>query len=225
MVQLFFAHKYYMLAVFVLFAASISCQIILGILLKKLIYETEKMATTENKSLKQMKRKYMNCMELNDGIPNVTVFVDKYLQKLKWNVFSLSKMKHLSGQLVLLGVVVAGIGACGAIADEKPFSELLPFYLVTFLGIYIYLAISSLIDLEGKKEHLKTNLVDYLENHQGKKLKRMELDMEHLNKVDPDELDKEVHTEETNLEMEKSEEELLEGQAKELCSLLRELLI
>ena len=52
-----------------------------------------------------------------------------------------------------------------------------PFYLVSFLGLYLYFAATSLIDLPGKVNMLRTNLVDYLENHLSNRLEQTRLDM------------------------------------------------
>jgi hypothetical protein len=38
-------------------------------------------------------------------------------------------------------------------------------------GLYAYFSISSLVDIKGKKEVLKTNIIDYLENHMVSRLK------------------------------------------------------
>lgn len=60
-----------------------------------------------------------------------------------------------------------------------------PFYLVSFLGLYLYFAAASLIDLPGKTGILRTNLVDYLENHLANRLEQTRLDMRMVGMDDP----------------------------------------
>lgn len=181
MFSLFLQHKNFIIAILILVSLSIICQIALGVIYHKLIRETENMSGTSNKSLQQLKLKFSSCVRINKGVPNVTIFVDKFINTIKLGPLSLSGIKHLSGQLMLLAVFVAGIGACKGIIDGESFFGIAPFYLVSFLGLYCYFAVSSLIDASGKSIVLRTNLVDYLENHMASRIEQSALDMLLLN--------------------------------------------
>lgn len=158
----------------ILLLLSILCRFITGIFLNSLIREAENMSTTQNRLLKQCKVKFRNCYKLNDGVPNIPVFVDKFMGKIQIGRISVDGLAHLSGQLMLLAVLSAGLGACAAIIDGKTVGEILPFYLMSFLGLYLYFSISDLVDLEGKKELLKISLTDFLENHMAPRLAILE---------------------------------------------------
>ncbi len=177
MLTLFFHHKNFMFVIFALFLCSIICQILLGVIYHRLIRETENMSATKNKSLQKLKLKFTSCSQLHTSMPNISVFVDKYLNQISVGKISVAFLKHLSGQLALLAVLVAGIGACLGIVQEESFLMIAPFYLVSFLGLYLYFAVSSLVDLPGKINMLRTNLVDYLENHLSGRLNQTQLDM------------------------------------------------
>lgn len=177
MLALFFKHKNFMLAILILLLLSIICQIVMGVIYHKLIWETENMSTTTNKNLQKLKLKFTSCRQLHDSVPNVPVFVDKFINQIKIGRLPLSFLKHVSGQLTLLSVLVAGIGACLGIIHGEDFFQIAPFYLISFLGLYCYFAVSSLIDITGKVKILHTNLVDYLENHLASRLEQTQLDM------------------------------------------------
>ena len=185
MFALFFRHKYFMFVILSLFFCSILCQILPGVIYRRLIRETENMSATKNKSLQQLKLKFTSCRQLHESIPNVSVFVDKFLNQISLGKIPVSFFRHLSGQLTLLSVLVAGIGACIAIIQEESFLMIAPFYLVSFLGLYLYFAAASLIDLPGKTGILRTNLVDYLENHLANRLEQTRLDMRMVGMDDP----------------------------------------
>lgn len=157
--------SYFMGIVLLLLVLSILCQIIIGVLCQKLLRESDNMAVTENKLLKQCKLKFSNCYELNEGTVNIPVFVDKFMNQIRFIGISLSNMTHLSGQLMLLSVFVSGAGVCKGIIDGNTLAELLPYYIVSLFGLYAYLSVSSLVDAKGKKNMVRTNLIDYLENH------------------------------------------------------------
>lgn len=174
-------HKIIMSVVFILFIAAIVLQILISRYYSILIQETENMATTRVPILCQCKRKYSNSYRLNNGILNVPVFVERYLNKIRLGKIKISTWKHISGQLILFSVFTAGLGACLGIIQGSTLGEILPFYIVSMFGLYFYFAISGAVDISEKKEVLKTNLIDYLENHMGNKLDDLE---ESIRKLD-----------------------------------------
>ena len=137
----------------------------LGVLYQHMIRETDNMAATGNQQLKQCKLKFSHCFQLNHGVANIPVFVDKFLNRLAIGRISFGALYHLSGQLVLFSVACSGAGVCKSILQGSTGMEVLPFYIVSFLGLTVYFSVSTVVDIKGKREVLKTNLVDYLENH------------------------------------------------------------
>lgn len=164
----------------VFFWLSIFVRVLLGALYGKMIRETDNMAATENKLLKQCKMKFANCYQLNNGVSNIPIFVDKFLNRLSLGPVSFGTLYHLSGQVMLLSVVCAGVGICKCITDGRMLGEILPFYIASFLGLYIYFSVSTVVDIKGKRRVLKINLVDYLENHLAARINITAQDMEML---------------------------------------------
>lgn len=159
---------------------SIFLRVLLGMLYQRMIRETDNMSSTENKLLKQCKLKFANCYQLNNGVANIPVFVDKFLNRLALGPLSFDTMYHLSGQTMLLSVVCAGVGICRSILGGRTLGEILPFYVVSFAGLYLYFSVSTVVDLKGKRRVLKVNLVDYLENHLSARIDVTENDVELL---------------------------------------------
>lgn len=214
-------HKYFMIGILALIICSIICQIVMGVIYHRLIWETEHMSTTTNKSLQQLKLKFSGCCQMNEKVSNVSVFVDKYLSHIKFGNVSLSVFKHLSGQLMLLSVLIAGIGACLGIVHNDNFLNIAPYYVISFLGLYCYFAVASLIDAPGKLNILRINLVDYLENHLANRLEQTELDMQ-LVQTDKKTTDKDNSSDQIN----KKSSPLFSGpEMEELEMLLQEFLL
>lgn len=159
---------------------SLFLRIFLGLLYHRLIRETDNMATTRNKMLKQCKLKFANCYQLSNGVANIPVFVDKFLNRLSFGHVSYTMLYHLSGQTMLLSVVFSGVGICKCIVGGKTLGDILPFYIVSFLGLYLYFSVSAIADIKGKKRMLKVNLVDYLENHLSPRIDVTKQDIEML---------------------------------------------
>ncbi len=170
------------ITIFMLFfwTVSIVIRVLLGVAYQGMIRETDNMATTNNRLLRQCKVKFANCYQLNHGVSNIPVFVDKFLNRLSVGFFSFETLYHMSGQTMLLSVVAAGIGICKSIADGRMLGEILPFYIASFIGLYLYFSVSTVVDIRGKRRALKVNLVDYLENHLSARIQVTEQDIDML---------------------------------------------
>lgn len=153
------------IGMFLFLLLSILGKIMLGVLYQNMIKETENMRSTENKRLKQCKLKFINCYKLGKGIPNVSVFVEKFLCQQKIGPVSTQTFYHLCGQAMLLSVFFAGIAVCHRIIMGAGITSILPFYIVSFLGLYLSFSVSAIVDVKGRRKILKTNLVDFFENH------------------------------------------------------------
>ena len=180
MFQIFVEEPWITAAIVGFMGISLFVKVLLGFLYQNMIKEADNMATTDNRLLKQCKLKFANCYQLNNGVSNIPIFVDKFLNKLTLGPFSFETLYHLSGQSMLLSVIFAGVGASKGIAGGKTLGDILPFYIVSFLGLYLYFSISSIVDVKTRKRVLKVNLVDYLENHLSARIGVTESDLEML---------------------------------------------
>lgn len=161
----FLSMDFFVALMITFFVLAILSQILIGILYQHMIEEAENMQTTGDRILKQFKQKFVNCYMVNDGVTNVPVFVEKFLNRLQIGRFSLNMVRGLSGQFMFLSVLAAGIGICRALADGASFFSLLPYYAVILIGLYLYFSVLSIVDIPGRRSMLKTNLIDFLENN------------------------------------------------------------
>lgn len=220
MKQLFMQHTLITSAMILLLVLSITCQIIIGFLYQNMIKETDNMSATENKLLKQCKLKFANCFQMNAGVANIPVFVDKFLNRIHFCGMTLSGLHHFSGQLMLLSVFAGGIGAYQGIIKGESVKQILPFYIFSLFGLYLYFSITSFIDIQAKRRILKTNLIDYLENHM---VNRLNLSVEEIRRLDRTE-------EESGKQIEKKERGgkargFGKAEQEELEALLKEFLV
>lgn len=180
MFEVFHEEKLLSTLLFAFLGLSIFLRVFLGMLYQNMINETDNMAITENRLLRQCKTKFSNCYQMGNGVANIPVFVDKFLNRMTFGRINFSTIYHLSGQTMLLSVVAAGVGICKSIVDGRTLGEILPFYIVSFVGLYLYFSISSFVDIKGKRRVLKVNLIDYLENHLSPRIHVTDRDIEML---------------------------------------------
>ena len=171
MFAVFEEEKLITIFMFAFLLLSILSRMVIGIRYQNMIRQTENMSTTSHKALKQCKLKFANCYQLNGGVSNIPIFVDKFLNKLKFGPFMVQTVYHMSGQFMLLSVFCSGLGVCLCIMSGHSIGDIFPFYIVSFLGLYLYFSVSAIVDIKGRRRILKTNLVDYLENHMASRLR------------------------------------------------------
>lgn len=159
MTQEFF---YVMTVVFILL--GIMYQVVIGVCYQKMIQASDGISGTNNKLMTQCKERYVACYERNGGMSNTNVFVDKYVGRIKFMGLTIHFIKNLSMQLVLAGVFVAGFGIFRGMMEKRHISELLPYYIISLFGVYLFLSVTAVVDVNGRKQMLKANLIDYLEN-------------------------------------------------------------
>lgn len=100
-----FAEQKWMMGISVtLLVCSIFLLVMIGALYQNLINETENMSSTGNKLLKQCKLKFANCYRMNKGVANISVFVDKFINRLRIGKCCFRTLYHMSGQLMLLSI-------------------------------------------------------------------------------------------------------------------------
>lgn len=165
MFTIIFEHKLLTGLILFFLLSSIICQIVSGVIYQNMISESDNMSATENKFLKQCKQKYANYYKLNGKMVNTGVFVDKFLQKISIAGIKLNRLNFISGQLMMLSVLMTGISICLSLAAGNTLFQIIPYYLISILGLYLYFSVSGMTDIQEKKKALKINLVDYLENH------------------------------------------------------------
>lgn len=209
-------HKILVGTILLLFIFSLLCQILIGFLYQNMIKETYNMSSTKNKMLKKCKLKFTNRYELHEKVVNIPIFVDKFIHSIKFGPFSVRGLQHFSGQMLLLSVFVTGAGACRAIITEKTIGEILSYYVLVFIILYAYFSISAAVDLKGKREILKTNLVDYLENNISVRIPQSKKEQERLDQLEK-EAEKEAYEEKGDIrKREHMEEKAEKREQKEL---------
>lgn len=165
MLTILLQHKWMTGFILLFLLLSILCIIITGVIYQSMIKDSDNMSGTENKLLKQCMKKYAGYFKLNGKMVNTAVFVDKFLQKVCFLGIRISKISHISGQLMMLSILMSGLAICLSLASGDTLFQIIPYYLMSILGLYLYFSISGIVDIQEKKKVLKANLIDYLENH------------------------------------------------------------
>ena len=148
-------------SIFISFVLCIVCQIVIVCYIMRLVKESERLEEEKPKYLESWIDEYI---KNENQIINVSVFTDKKFYQFKIGKFTIQQIKHFSGQALLFMVFLSGMGACRGIIAGKTLGEILPFYTISLLGIYIYFLLSGFINLDENKKVICRNVVDFLEN-------------------------------------------------------------
>lgn len=143
------------------FLCNVICQLIVAYYVMKMVRESEELELGKTKYIKKWIEAYI---KEENKIINSAVFVDKKIQQFCIGKFTMIQMKHISGQALLLMIFLAALGACLGIIEGKTLGQILPFYIISLLGLYIHFSLSGFVNIEENKKRIQMNVVDFLEN-------------------------------------------------------------
>lgn len=164
MVREFFSKNYIIYAILALCGLGVFIRFILNMIYIYLVKESDKLGSTKNKLLKHMKMKFETCYKLNIGVNNVDTFVDKNMTKYKFCGLLLSTWENLSGQVLYLNFLIIPVSAVFGVLYEVTREEILYTGAVGILGGAVLIFVDKMINLPVKKQVIRLNLLDYLEN-------------------------------------------------------------
>lgn len=209
MFSMLFDFRILSICMFLFLSLSIICQLIVGVIAQKMLQESENMSYTKNNVLRQCRQKYINYYKLNGKMTNTAVFVDKFLKKITFLKIPLTKYIHFSAQLMFFFILSTGISIFMQLSLGKTLFDMMPYYLISILGLYLYFSVSGIINLEERKKAIKINLIDFLDNHLSPRL-QVELEMTKEPKPENKKEQKENTAYVVNFSQQKELEELLE---------------
>ena len=189
MKEIFSGQTVLSVSVMVLLMLSLLCQLFLVYYMTALAKEAKELYKVSPKRLKPWIEEYL---KEEKQIANISVFVEKKLQEFSIGKIPATTLKHISGQLLLLMIFLAGIGACKGIADGKTLGQILPFYMISLLALFLHFSISGVLNLEERKKQIKMNLVDFLENKKQCLYQTFEKEQEDREKIFGEEEDLEL---------------------------------
>ncbi len=132
-------------------------------LYKRLIKESANMATTKNKSLKELKQRTENTYRINQGLRDCGIWLDHQLCELKFRGMTLAGWANVSMQLTWLCLLLGGTGAFFSY-----WYRLDTVYVVMYGGGSVLMAMLTMLfdngTADGKRDLLTASLEDYLEN-------------------------------------------------------------
>lgn len=134
-----------------------------GNLYKRLIKESGNMATTKNKSLKELKQRAENTYRMNQGLRDGGAWLDHQLCEMRFGGMTLAGWNNLSLQLTWLCLLLGGAGAFFSY-----WYQLDTVYVVMYGGGAVLMAMLTMLfdngTAGGRRDLLVSSLEDYLEN-------------------------------------------------------------
>ncbi|MCD8130806.1 MAG: hypothetical protein LUE16_05935 [Lachnospiraceae bacterium] len=171
MLEIFLKHNYSFILIAVFFILSLLTLLVQWAHCRGLLKAAENMSTVSHKSLKAIHAKFVQCYHMNEGVANIPVFVENCLEKDKILGISHRSFGKWSVQFLFLSVLCVGAEVFRILAVAGTFAQVLPYYGMCALELYLFFLLKNLCDVEGKQSALQLRLVEYFENHLVPRLK------------------------------------------------------
>jgi len=147
-------------------------KLVLELVYLRLVKASENMGTSKNKLVQSMKKKFEAFYKLRIGVNNVDIFVDKYILRHRFCGLLLSTWENICGQIVMLCVLIGSISTVLGLIYESGKQEVLSTFTVGLFTTGLLILLEGIINISGKKEILRLNMKDYLENYLKVKLEQ-----------------------------------------------------
>ncbi|MFV0342088.1 MAG: hypothetical protein ACK5JH_04245 [Anaerocolumna sp.] len=164
MVQELFDKNVFIYIMFGLLGGGIFLKLILTIIYSRLVKASDNMSTSKNKLTKTMKKKFEACFKLKIGVNNVDIFVDKYVYRQRFCGILLSTWDNICGQILILCLLIGSISTIMGLVYECGKQQILSTFSVGILTSGLLIFLEGLTNIGAKKELLRLNMKDYLEN-------------------------------------------------------------
>ena len=145
-------------------AFGLLLRLIVNLVYKHLMKESDQLGETKNKMLKHIKLKFSTCYKLKIGVNNVDTFVDKNILKYRFCGLLLSTWEKFCGQVLYLILLAVPIITVFAVLEDCGQDIILMTGAVGILSAAVLILVDKSINLSGKKKIMRLNLLDYLEN-------------------------------------------------------------
>lgn len=165
MLQLIFEQYILFYVIAGVFVVGIFSRGIVDISFGKLLKASKQMELGKNKLLRNMEETYLNCYQLQISVHNVDSFVDKHVYKLKKCGIFLYTWENICGQLYLYSALITIISVVLAITNQCGINMILYYGLAGTVSTLMLIAMEKAANLSERKQVLKANIKDYLENY------------------------------------------------------------
>ncbi len=147
-----------------LFGLGFLVRLIVNLVYKHLVKESDNPGTTKNKMIKHMKMKFEACYKLKIGVNNVDTFVDKNVLRYRFCGLLLSTWDNLCGQVLFLNLLIVPVAAVFGVIYDCGQDLILMTGAVGISSCALLIFVDKSMNLTAKKKVLQLNLLDYLEN-------------------------------------------------------------
>lgn len=155
---------------FVLYVlAGVSAVVLLQKIMVSLLYrhlrkETDALPASNDRWIKQLKLKFENTYKLNSQVPDVEVFVDRQVAKMKFFRLGLYGLNTFYRKAQLICILLGGCSYVLAARAGRTTADCNVFFLMGILAAVFLQLLDSFSGNSRSTEVMKLNLTDYFEN-------------------------------------------------------------
>lgn len=174
-----------------LFGFGVLLKFILSLIYSGLIRASENMGSAKNKLTQLMKLKFETFYKLKIGVNNVDIFVDKYVYHHKFCGVLLSTWENIGGQVLMLCLLIGSVSSILGLIYECGKTQILSVFSVGIVTSGLLIVMEGILNISSKKELIRLNMKDYLENFLKVRLEQQVLSPEMMEQYKKEYLEKE----------------------------------
>ena len=131
---------------------------------RRLLRAVDDMGHSEHPMIKSLCRKFEMCYQLRIGVPNVDIFVEKYLCHYRVLGLRFKSWEGFGNLCMLLAMLGSLGGGVAAMVLQLDWQVMLWSICAGVAGVGAILLFDCLFGINAKREMLRVDMIDYLEN-------------------------------------------------------------
>ncbi len=131
---------------------------------RRLLRAVRDMGHSKHPLMKMLCRKFEACYQLRIGVPNVDIFVEKYLRHYRVLGLTFKSWEGFCNLCMLLAMLGSLGGGIAAMVMNLDWRVMLWSISSGLAGVGAILLFDCLFGISGKRDMLRVDMIDYLEN-------------------------------------------------------------
>ena len=160
----FMNEKWLALGVLALCGLEILIKGMLSHTYRRLLRAAKDMGHSGHPLMKSLCRKFETCYQLKIGVPNVDIFVEKYLRHYRVLGLHFRTWEGFCNLCMVLAMLASLGGGIAAMAMERGWEAMLWCISAGVVGVGAILIFDCFFGIGGKRDLLRVDMIDYLEN-------------------------------------------------------------
>lgn len=147
--------------------------LLMSFLYSRLVKDAKNLVSPRTKFMKNMKSGFESQYRMNEGVNNISAFIDKWMERYKILGLDVHKFRRISSYAMMISLLLGvGVGSYLPYKNEMELALSLPYYGAGIASFLILFSVRMIADLSYKRQTIVLHATEFFENSMANRLSR-----------------------------------------------------